>query len=158
MSRFAVRLPYPGRLYQAEFISQPIVLGVSGLLFGIVLFVRCPATLLHPEFWAEDGVIWYADAYSAGWHSLFFPQNGYLQTISRLLALSAQGLPLLWAPGLFAAAALIVQIVAATFLVSARMSQVWPSLWGRILFAFIYVALPNSFETHLNLTNAQWHR
>jgi hypothetical protein len=130
---------------------------VLGLLFASVLFVRCPATILHPGFWGEDGPIWYVDAYTAGWHSLFFPQIGYLGTSSRLVALAAQGLPLLWAPALFAIAALLIQSLTATFLVSARMSTVLPSLWGRLLLAFIYVALPNSFETHLNLTNAQWH-
>jgi hypothetical protein len=52
---------------------------------------------------------------------------------------------------------LLIQTLTATFLVSARMSTVWPSTRGRFLFAFIYVALPNSFETYLNLTNVQWH-
>jgi hypothetical protein len=127
------------------------------LFFGSALFLRCPATVLHAEFWAEDGVIWYADAYNAGWHSLFFPLNGYLQTISRLVALLAQLFPLAWAPTPFAVAALIVQTFAAVFIVSARMATVWPSSRGRLLFALIYVALPNSFETHVNLTNAQWH-
>ncbi|HYZ41560.1 MAG TPA: hypothetical protein VE687_13185 [Stellaceae bacterium] len=141
----------------AELVPAPAILGALALFFGFVLFVRCPATLLHPEFWGEDGPIWYADAYTAGWHSLFFPQIGYLGTSSRLVALVAQGFPLLWAPGLFAIAALLIQSLTATFLVSARMSTVLPSLWGRLLLAFIYVALPNSFETHLNLTNAQWH-
>jgi hypothetical protein len=72
------------------------------------------------------------------------------QTISRLVALVAQGFPLQCAPGIFVAAALIIQMVTATFLVSGRMSSVWPSLWERFLFAFIYVALPNSLETHRN--------
>jgi hypothetical protein len=90
-------------------------------------------------------------------HSLFFPQGGYLQAPLRLVALLAQPFPLRWAPLLFVVVALIIQTLTATFLVSGRMSPVWPSLWGRFLFAFIYVALPNSWETHLNLTNAQWH-
>jgi hypothetical protein len=140
-----------------EVISRPIALWVAGLLFGGVLFLRCPATILHAEFWAEDGVIWYADAYAAAWHSLFFPQNGYLQTISRLIALLAQPFPLVWAPTLFAVAAVVFQTLTAVFIVSARMSTVWPSTPARFLFAFIYVALPNCFETHANLTNVQWH-
>jgi hypothetical protein len=110
-----------------EVASRPVALSLTGLLFGSGLFLRCPATLLHAEFWAEDGVVWYADAYNAGWHSLFFLLNGYLQTISRLVALLAQFLPLAWAPTLFAVAALLVQTLTAVFIVSARMATVWPS-------------------------------
>jgi hypothetical protein len=157
MYRSIVYSSHARNLVGAELASRPAILGSCALFFAIVLFVRCPAAILHPRFWAEDGVIWYSDAYTIGWYSLFSPQVGYLQTISRLIALVAQGFPLLWAPGLFVAAALIIQTVTATFLVSGRMSSVWPSVWERFLFAFIYVALPNSFETHLNLTNAQWH-
>ena len=157
LSRFPPHFNVPVRINAAEGLSSPVILGLSGLLFASVLFGRCPATILHPEFWAEDGMIWYADAYTVGWHSMFFPQNGYLQTLSRLVAVVAQAFPLLWAPGIFVAVALVIQTLTATFLVSGRMSSVWPSLRGRLLFALIYVALPNSFETHLNLTNTQWH-
>jgi hypothetical protein len=157
MYRSAVHFSDRARFDAAALVSRPAVLCLFGLSFSVVLFTRCPAMILHPEFWAEDGVIWYADAYTAGWYSLFFPQNGYLQTISRLVALAAQGFPLRWAPSLFLAAALIIETLTATFLVSTRMSTAWPSTSGRVLFAFIYVALPNSFETYLNLTNGQWH-
>jgi hypothetical protein len=157
MDRSVVHFSDARPLQAAEPVPRPAILGALGLLFGFVLFIRSPATILHPGFWGEDGPIWYADAYAAGWHSLFFPQIGYLGTSSRLVALMAQGFPLLWAPGLFAIAALLIQSLTAAFLVSTRMSAVLPSLWGRFLLAFTYVALPNSFETHLNLTNAQWH-
>ena len=157
MFRSAVHFPDPPRLGAGALMPRQAVLYLCGLSFALVLVARCPAMILHPEFWGEDGVIWYADAYTSGWHSLFIPKSGYLQTISRLVALAAQAFPLLWAPGLFVAAALIVQTLTATFVVSTRMSTVWPSTSGRVLFAFIYVALPNSSETYLNLTNAQWH-
>jgi len=157
MFRAAVHFPDRAPLDAAALMSRPAGVCLFGLSFGVVLFARCPAMILHPEFWAEDGVIWYADAYTSGWHSLFFPQNGYLQTISRLVALVAQGFPLRWAPALFVAAALLIQMLTATFVVSTRMSTAWPSTGGRVLFAFVYAALPNSFETYLNLTNAQWH-
>jgi len=157
MYRSIVYPLHPRQLDGAELAPRPTIQGACALFFAIVLFVRCPATILHPRFWAEDSVIWYSDAYTIGWHSLFSPQAGYLQTISRLVALVAQGFPLQWAPALFVATALIIQTLTAIFLVSGRMRSVWPSLWGRFLFAFIYVALPNSLETHLNLTNEQWH-
>jgi hypothetical protein len=115
MSRLIIRFPRPGRLDGTELMSQPVVLGGFGLLLGIMLLVRCPATLLHPEFWGENGPIWYADRLLRRLALALFPQNGYLLTISRLLALLAQGFPLQWGPALFTAAALIVQMAVATF-------------------------------------------
>jgi hypothetical protein len=157
MSSAVPRFSVPARIERVKCMSFPAILCVLGPLFFMMLFLRCPATLLRAEFWAEDGLIWYADAYAAGWHSLLLPQNGYLQTVSRLVALLAQLFPLAWAPSIFAGLALIIEILTAVFIVSARMSNVWPSIWGRVLFASIYVSIPNSFETHANLTNTQWH-
>lgn len=121
-----------------------------------MLLLRDPGALLHAEFWAEDGWIRFPDAYAAGWHSLLWPRAGYLQTASRLAALVVQPLPLAWAPTLFAAVALAVQALPPAFLLSRRMDRAWPSVPGRMLFALLYVALPNSFEVSANLTNAQW--
>jgi len=132
-------------------------LALLSVLFAAVLWLRNPSILLDAQFWAEDGWIWYPDAYSAGLASLFSPVTGYLQTLSRLVALLSQPFPLSWAPTLFAATAFAVQLAPAIFLVSDRMEAAWPSLRGRALFALLYLALPNSYETFVNLTNAQWY-
>ena len=128
-----------------------------GVGFGLLLLTRHPGVLLHAEFWGEDGWVWYPDAYNVGWLSLLKPWVGYLQTSSRLVALLVQPFPLAWAPTLFAAAGLVVQILPAVFLVSSRMDRVWPSLWARFALALVYIALPNSYELYVTLTNAQWH-
>jgi len=122
-----------------------------------VLIARRPASLLHADFWAEDGWHWYPDAYNDGWRALFRPYAGYLQSICRLVGLIVQPFPLLWAPTLFSIAALGVQVAAACLLLSSRMNAAWPHRPSRMLFAFIYLLLPNSFEIYANLTNAQWH-
>ena len=125
--------------------------------FFLLLLARRPAALLHADFWAEDGWRWYPDAYDHGWHSLFAPYAGYLQTICRLVALAAQPFPLLWAPTIFAGSAMAIQIAAAMLLTSSRLEAAWPSRAARIAFAVITLLLPNAFEVHANLTNAQWH-
>ena len=125
--------------------------------FLALLLCRRPASLLHADFWAEDGWRWYPDAYNQGWHSLVAPYAGYLQTICRLVALAAQPLPLAWAPTLFALSALCVQATAASLLVSRRLDRAWPDRASRVLFACIAVLLPNAFEVYANLTNAQWN-
>jgi hypothetical protein len=126
-------------------------------LFVAILFFRSPQAILHADFWGEDGAVWYHDAYEIGWHSLLSQHTGYLQSTSRLVALSAQNFRLSWGPTFFALAALMIQALPPTLLISKRMSDAWPDPVGRFCFALIYVALPNSMEVLTNLTNAQWH-
>lgn len=127
------------------------------LIFALLLISHCPRVILRASFYAEDAALWYPDAYRVAWHALLWPVVGYLQTFPRLIALAALPFPLRWAPTLFALAAFSVQMLLALFLISPRMKDVWPSPIGRLLFALIYLCLPNSYETYLNLTNSQWH-
>ena len=131
-------------------------LAVPVIAFAL-LVTRRPASLLHADFWAEDGWHWYPDAYNDGWRTLLRPYAGYLQSICRLVGLAAQPFPLSWAPTLFSIVALGVQVAVACLLMSSRMEAAWPHRPSRMLFAFIYLLLPNSFEVYANLTNAQWH-
>jgi hypothetical protein len=137
--------------------SGRIPLPVLGLVFLVILFLRHPAGILDANLWGEDGWVWYPDAYSMGFRCLLIPHTGYLQTISRLGGLVAQLVPLLWAPTVMAVIALVVQSMPPLLLLSRRFDIIWPSYWSRLLFAFVYIALPNSFETFGNLTNSQWY-
>jgi hypothetical protein len=127
------------------------------VVFMVILFLRYPQGILHADFWGEDGCLWYADAYDLGWRSVILPHTGYLQTISRVVAMAAQAFPLSWGPTIFAVSAMIIQALPPTLLMSRRMGDAWPEPGGRLCFALIYSALPNSFEVLTNLTNAQWH-
>lgn len=124
---------------------------------GLLLFLRHPQGLLDANFWAEDGWIWYPDAYRLGARSLLLPRVGYLQTFSRLIALASQPFPLLWAPTLFAVVAFVVRLLPPLLLLSRRFDGVWPNLPARLLMATTYICLPNSFEGFANVTNSQWH-
>jgi hypothetical protein len=124
---------------------------------ALLCFSRQPDRLTHPELWAEDGVVWLAQAYTAGVSSLAVPVVGYLQTFSRLGALIAVQLPLTFAPALFAWIAFIVQLAPVALLLSRRGAGLVPSLPARLLLCLYYVAQPNSSEVYVNLTNAMWH-
>ncbi len=125
--------------------------------FAIVISRR-PDALFNAQFWAEDGKFWYASAYNLGIiQSLFLPQSGYLQTISRLTGILAQFFPLALAPLIFNLVAIVIQILPVTYLISSRFSAAIPSLPTRLFLCFAYLALPNCFEIHANITNAQWH-
>lgn len=117
-----------------------------------------PDSILNPQFWAEDGKMWYQQAYNNGViASIFTTEAGYFQTISRLVASLSQLAPLAYAPLIFNFAAISAKVIVAMFMVSPRLEKAVSSVWVRALLAFIYLGLPHSFETTANLTNVQWH-
>lgn len=132
-----------------------VVLSVSAVL---ILFSRRPRSFLNPQFWAEDGREWYADAFNLSIiQALTLPENGYYQTFSRLAALFAQIFPLSYGPLIFLVLAVSVQVIVALFIASDRMALLIPSKSWRIFLAFMYLALPHSAEVFVNVTNSQWH-
>jgi hypothetical protein len=163
-----MRFRNPGRLFvqsnaiSATHSSQPDkrrrwLSAACAIVFPCLLFAHNPNLLLHAEFWAEDGPVWYAQAYQSGWHSLLIPDGGYLNSVQRLVAVLCQPFPLHWAPTLFVLFALLTQCSVAWFLISARMDQAWPDRRSRFLFALLYLLMPNAPETAGNLTDSQWY-
>ena len=123
----------------------------------LTIYLRLPGLFLHAQFYAEDGAVWYADAYNLGWlHSLTLPDGGYLNTLQRLGGGASLLVPLRWAPLLMAALGALVEALPVPILLSARLAS-WAALPTRILMAILYVALPNAREVHVVLTNSQWH-
>ena len=122
-----------------------------------LLLTRRPDAFLNPQFWAEDGAFWFAQAYEQGaWAPFGIPHSGYLLTIARIAAAIAVAFPLRYAPAIFNLVALVVQLAPLSVLLSARAS-VLASLPVRLVLGLLYVCIPNSFEIHMNVTNAQWH-
>jgi hypothetical protein len=124
--------------------------------FGII-FSRRPDAILNSQFWAEDGPRWYADAYQFGWHCLLIPDElgGYFHSASRLAGLTSLAVPLAFAPLVMNLVAIAIQILPASVFLSSRFSNI--SLLKRALAAFVYFALPNSYEVNANATTIQWH-
>lgn len=130
------------------------------LLFAIAALLvisRRPDVVTHPQFFAEDGTVWFAEAYRLTFlHSLLTPDAGYMQTFPRLVAALATAVPLLFAPALMNVIGIVVQVLPVNVLAAER-SAVWGSLPLRLLMGFTYIALPNSRELDVVITNAQWH-
>jgi hypothetical protein len=132
-----------------------ILIFVTG--FAIVV-LRRPDAILNPQFWAEDGAFWYADAYNKGViHSIFLPLSGYFQTITRFIGAFVQIFPFSSAPLVFNVIAIIIKVLPANLFVSSRFSLLIPNQYMRIFVSFLYLALPNSREIHANLAGSQWH-
>jgi len=129
-----------------------------GLIAFAVLVSRQPDRLLNAQFWAEDGTIFYANAYNLGFlKSLLLPYAGYLSIGQRLIASFLQLFPLLWAPLISNLIALSVQILPVILIVSSRFAHLIPSLSIRALLAFLYLAVPNATEIHGSMANSQWY-
>ena len=120
-----------------------------------LLVLRRPDAVFHPQLWAEDGVVWFADAYNhGGLRALFFARDGYLQLFPRLVAAVSLWVPLQSVPLVFNVFALIVEAIPPLFLVSNRMRNVG-SLPLRCGLALLYLFVPDSSEVHAIVTDSQ---
>jgi hypothetical protein len=124
----------------------------------IFIISRRVDILLDPQFWAEDGRIWYEQANNLGiLKALITPHTGYFQTFSRLVASFAQFFPLKYGPIIFNSIAITFKILLINFLFSKRFSKVIPKTSTKIVLAFLYIALPNTEEVFANITNMHWY-
>lgn len=122
----------------------------------VVLVARRPDIIQNAQPWAEDGRVWMAGIYNNGfWSSLFLPQNGYFQTISRL----TYGVALWFG---ISKAALVSNVIAISIrcffiglLMSNRMSFI--GLKYRALVCLYFLLMPNVSEGFVNITNVHWY-
>ena len=138
--------------------NYPIWFQLSVWLIGFgIIFSRRPDAILNPQFWAEDGPRWYGDSYQFGWRCLLIPDElgGYYHSVSRLAGLISLIVPLASAPLVMNLFAIAIQILPASIFLSSRFSNI--SLFKKLLAAFVYFALPNSYEVNANATTIQWH-
>lgn len=128
------------------------------LLAFVLIISRRPDAILNPQFWAEDGSVFYAHAYNNGIvNSLLLPYAGYLHAVPRLTAAFSMLFSLKLAPLIFNLVAIIIQILPVNFLISSRFSKLIPNINYRISISFLYLVLPGCYEINANITNAQWH-
>jgi hypothetical protein len=142
---------------RGESFTTLVLTAMAWPLAAFLLFSREPSRLLHPQLWAEDGVLWLQGGYISGFSCLTAPVAGYLQTLSRLTGLVAAQLPMTLTPLLFAGVSFLFQLLPVLLLLSSRGRRWLPSLTFRLLMVLYYIGEPNSSEVYVNLTNAMWH-
>lgn len=143
-------------IHRPESRAAVIIFHIVVFLTGfVILFSRRPDALLNPQFYAEDGMVWYPQAYNFGLHSFLIPEAGYLHAFIRTVTYLALFVPFSLAPLVMNLAALAIEILPINVFLSSRFAQI--PIGRRLLGCFVYVALPMSQEIHANLTNVQWH-
>jgi hypothetical protein len=123
---------------------------------GALLVLRRPDAVFHAQFWAEDGVVWYADAYNHGaLRALLLARDGYLQTLPRLACAVALWAPMVYAPLVTNLIALVIEALSPLFLLSTRMRNLGP-LWLRCVLALLLLFVPDASEVHAAITDAEF--
>ncbi|HEC0300752.1 hypothetical protein PX092_00890 [Citrobacter freundii] len=122
----------------------------------IIFVMRRPDIITNAQFWAEDGAIWYHQANILGpLQSLILPQQGYYQSISKLVASLSLLLPIYYAPLFFNIIGIAVRCWVVMFLLSKRLDMY--SLPARFMIAAFLIFMPHLEEVHANITNAHWY-
>jgi len=137
---------------------QPAELGLpwarAGATVGLLLAVgRRPAAFFSPQFWAEDGRVFFSQADAMGSAALTLPHADYHHALMRWWAGGwiGTGVPVGWRPTSFLLGAVLawIGVLLVTFDPASRVR--WP---GAMMLAL--VRLRPSNETWFNLTNVQW--
>ncbi|MGA7173347.1 MAG: hypothetical protein WB020_07195 [Candidatus Dormiibacterota bacterium] len=136
--------------------SPSVMLGAS-LLALLLLISRQPSAVVNPQLFAEDGRVWFQNAYQFGaFPPLLWPYLGYLETFQRLIAGAALLLPLSLVPAFFIWVSLVVEVLPVAFLTSDRLAPLLPRRRVRLLIALGYLVIPAVQMSTLYLTQTQW--
>jgi len=130
-----------------RFLAHP-PLWITLLVCAAILVARRPGHLRNPQLWAEEGKIWFADAYTLGPAALLRSFGGYLNTTQRVGAALAQWADPASVPAIFVAAAFLL-----TLYVAARTQSERFPLPPHVGYALAVVLIPDTFEVLLFLNN-----
>jgi len=138
---------------QLGLVPSPHLHGVTVFaVFLLVFHLRSPDALLLPQFWAEDGAIFFSAAYAGHSADVLAPYAGYVHMVPRLVAGAAFAtLPLIAQPLAYNVANLLLSAFCFTALFLQLRRHGLPGTA-----AFMLAALPVSGEILGTLTNAQW--
>jgi hypothetical protein len=138
-------------------IPDRIIVPIVFVVACVLVYSRRPDSVLHAQFFAEDGSSWYANAHDIGIRSLLIPYRDYLVIVQRLAGCLSLLVPLRYAPLVMNLIAIGIQALPAAFLASSRLVLAIRRSWLQLALGLLYVGLPNIWGTMTTVTNAQWH-
>ena len=125
------------------------LLAFMAALVGLI--AKAPEAITQAQFWAEDGVQFFASQFGQAWPQFFIPYAGYLHTIPRFVAWVASLFPYAQAPLIYNASATLIDAWAIAYFAT-RMRFIIPC-WACVA---IILAAPGNGEILGTLTNVQW--
>ncbi len=138
---------------------SPVVtfLGAVCALF-LILFLKRPDSLLAPQFFAEDGRIFFHDQILfGGWEAFFTPYAGYLLFIPRLVALLAFLFPIEFAPAVYNTCALLIAACCCALFTLPAFRWILASDALRFAVCCLIAAALDSGELSGTITQIQWY-
>jgi hypothetical protein len=144
-----VKLYLTERLNSDSRSSALLVLSVAAL----ILFIRKTDSFINPQFWAEDGAIFFLQQYENGPSALFQEYAGYLNLVPRLIALIADlFFPYSAIPAFYNYSSLLLTLCVLLSIFSPRFK-----VKHKPLIALTIVLIPHyTNEVFLTITNLQW--
>jgi hypothetical protein len=123
------------------------------LITAVILIIRKTDALINPQFWAEDGFVFFLQQYEIGSAALTQAYAGYLLLVPRLIALVADLVfPYSLIPAVYNYLSLLITLIVVLSIFSPRFHVNHKSL-----LALAIVLVPHyENEIFLNITNLQW--
>jgi len=145
--------PDRGRL-----LSARVLYPVAAILLCALLFSRRPDALSVPQFFAEDGRIFFHDQFLFGaLEALQIPYGGYLLFIPRIVAMLGSLFPVSAAPAIYNGAALLLAALScAVFCLPAFRSIIRSDLL-RFAVCVVAIAALDTGELVGTITQIQWY-
>ena len=122
-------------------------------LAALILTIRKTDALVNPQFWAEDGTLFFLEQYKYGVSAFFRDYAGYLHLVPRVIALFADRFfPYSLVPTVYNYSSLFITLLVVLSVFSPRFK-----LNNKPLAALAIVLVPHyKNEIFLNITNLQW--
>lgn len=133
--------------------------GVVAVLafFGLLVCLRMPPIVIKGRFWAEEGSVFLAHAWTMpAWTAIWLPYGGYLNLVANASGVAASRLlPLSLAPYLTIAIGLLFQLCPPLLLLTARDEWLRPA-WVRAAGVLLLLLMPASEEIQLQTLHCQF--
>ena len=131
---------------------QPFAPMAAGLLSILFLYCRTSGDFHNPQFWAEDGVVFWTQQAQLGWKAILSPYAGYSHFVPRAIAATASLFDPGYAPDLFFAG----YVMSCFWAASTAAASVCNPLQGILMGAGLMLAPIGLGEIFGTITNAQW--
>lgn len=126
------------------------------LIAFIIIVSRRPDIILDAQPWAEDGAVWMKGVNNNGfWSTIFYPQNGYYQSISKITYGIALNFGIANSALISNSVAISIRCFFVAFLLSGRFLFI--PLAYRLMAVVYFLLMPNLTEGYVNITNAHWY-
>ena len=120
------------------------------LSFGLLCLKSLDA-ITNPQFWAEDGAIFYAQQTVNYWPQLATPYAGYLHVVPRLIAWLSSSIDPLYLPLIYNISAITINAACVAY----SILELSPIVGAGLVFISFFL-LPTAGDIFGTLTNVQW--